>query len=209
MFPSSWASQSVAQKRQQTPTHLPRQIPTHLTQARLIIEVREIRDTRALEFPTSAEWQSRDCMMVQLWNGWAWRALPLKLLQPHQWECDTSSYGAATIAMAVPESGTHTTMLDPTRHGRRVSNTDIWLFQEVDQIEFAIDNVSSSLPLESRTFMSCPTMLCLQSARQFVEAPTMAASCEQEQHFLDCKSYLVAHKRNDNNALVHQTGKTS
>ena len=102
---------------------------------------------------------------------------------------------------AVPGSETRTTMLDPTSTGRRVSNTDIWLFQEVDQIEFAIDNVSSSQPR--------PTMLCLQSARQFVAAPTMAASCEQEQHFLDCKSYLVAYKRNNNNALVPQTGKTS
>ena len=93
-------------------------------------------------------------------------------------------------------------LISEVRDGRRVSNTDIWLFQEVGQIEFAVDNVSSSQPRESRTFMSCPTMLCLQNARQFVEAPTMAASCEQEQHFLDSKSYLVAHKRNDNNALV-------
>ena len=60
---------------------------------------------------------------------------------------------------------------------------------------------------ESRTFVSCRTMLCLQSARQFLEAPTMAASCEQEQHFLDCKSHLVAHKRNDNNALVPEPRK--
>ena len=62
--------------------------------------------------------------------------------------CFSHTRGCAThprterqqMQFAVPGSETHTTMLDPTSTGRRVSNTDIWLFQEVDQIEFAFDN---------------------------------------------------------------------
>ena len=183
---------SLAQERQHTPMRLPTQIETHPDPCETDQKVPEIRDTTMLcqRCPSDesvskmfhspslqAEYTgvgvsnvnritTRDRMVVQLMellHGWVRRSVSVKLVQRHR-----TPVGTPRILLRGSENACgHARVNERFRHGCRVSNTDIWLFEDVDQIKSAIDNASSMLPPENRTFTSGPTTFHLQRTRNF------------------------------------------
>ena len=96
----------------------------------------------------------------------------------------------------------HAGVNERSRHGRRVNNTDICFFEDVDPMKSAIGNVSSVLPRESRTFMGSPTTFHLQRTRNFSASLDNDCNMRPNAALLGLPVTSGCQTRNDKNASL-------